>query len=148
MNNQKKNQTRSKDDDSVFIDQVAYWLALLLVLIGLINITPAIPGWDDLWKNLTGNDFFKIRRYPTEWFYPITFFWMMMIVALKQSMWRSWIKKNPIIRGLGLLFDIALLIAAAAIALTYLIEIEAICLIDVFTGDRERLVAIALQAEI
>jgi len=148
MNNQKKNQTRSKDDDSVFIDQVAYWLALLLVLVGLINITPAIPGWDDLWKNLTGNDFFKIRRYPTEWFYPITFFWMMMIVALKQSMWRSWIKKNPIIRGLGLLFDIALLIAAAAIALTYLIEIEAICLIDVFTGDRERLVAKALQAEI
>ena len=33
-------------------------------------------------------------------------------------------------------------------SLSYLIEIESICLIDVFTGDRQRLVAKALQAEI
>ena len=38
--------------------------------------------------------------------------------------------------------------AAILISLTYLIEIEAVCLIDVFTGDRVRLMAEALQSEI
>ena len=52
------------------------------------------------------------------------------------------------IRRTGLAFDIALIIAAITISLSYLIEIESICLIDVFTGDRQRLVAKALQAEI
>ena len=63
-------------------------------------------------------------------------------------MWRSWVNKKPITRKLGLVFDIALVLAAAAISLTYLIEIEAICLIDIYTGDRERLMAKALEAEI
>ena len=44
-------------------------------------------------------------------------------------------------------FDILLIVAAGAISVTYLIEIEAICLIDVYSGDRERLVAKALEAE-
>ena len=37
--------------------------------------------------------------------------------------------------------DIALIVASAAISLTYLIELEAVCLLDTFTGDRARLVA-------
>ena len=56
-------------------------------------------------------------------------------------------RQGPGIRRLGLLFDFALVLAAASISLTYLAEIEAVCLIDVFTGDRERLMAKALQAE-
>ena len=132
----------------VFVDRLIYILALLLVLLGLINVTPAIPGWDNLWKDLTGNEFFRIRRFPTEWLFPITFFWMMLVVALKKSMWRSWANKSTTVRRFGLFMDAALVIAAAAISLTYLVEIEAVCLIDKFTGDRERLVAKALQAEI
>ena len=131
-----------------FVERLIYILALLLVLLGLINVTPAIPGWDNLWKDLTGNEFFRIRRFPTEWLFPITFFWMMLIVALKHSMWRSWADRRMVVRRIGLLFDVALVVAAAAISLTYLTEIEAVCLIDVFTGDRERLVAKALQSEI
>ena len=73
---------------------------------------------------------------------------MMLIVALKHSMWRSWADRRMVVRRIGLLFDVALVVAAAAISLTYLTEIEAVCLIDVFTGDRERLVAKALQSEI
>ena len=138
----------SKESSMFFTDRLVYWLGLLFVVIGLINVTPAIPGWDEFWKYLTGNDFFRVRRFPTEWFYPLVFFWMMLIVALKQSMWRSWVNKKPITRKLGLVFDIALVLSAAAISLTYLIEIEAICLIDIYTGDRERLMAKALEAEI
>lgn len=135
-------------DKPVLVDRLVYILALFLVLLGLVNVTPAIPGWDALWKDLTGNEFFRIRRFPTEWLFPITFFWMMLIVALKHSMWNSWAGKSAMMRRLGLFMDVALIIAAGAISLTYLIEIEAVCLIDVFTGDRERLIAKALQAEI
>lgn len=130
------------------VDRFVYILALLLVLLGLVNVTPAIPGWDDLWKTLTGNEFFKVRRFATEWLFPITFFSMMLIVALKHSMWRSWTDKTMFNRRLGLLLDVALVVAAACVSLAYLTEIEAVCLIDVFTGDRARLVADALQAEI
>jgi len=128
--------------------RLVYLLALLLVLVGMVNVTPAIPGWDNLWKDLTGYDFFKVRRFPTEWFFPIAFFWMILIVALKHSMWRSWRDKSSSVRRFGLFFDMALVLAAIAISLTYLAEIDAVCLIDVATGDRARLVAQALEAEI
>ena len=147
MSAQNKNVAASKEVSNLFSDRLVYWLGLLFVLIGLINVTPAIPGWDELWKYLSGNDFFRVRRFPTEWFYPIIFFWMMLIVALNQSMWKGWIEKKPSVRKLGLFFDILLIVAAGAISVTYLIEIEAICLIDVYSGDRERLVAKALEAE-
>ncbi|MDA8803909.1 TRAP transporter large permease subunit [Amylibacter sp.] len=148
MSDQNSSNSQIPFEKPVIVEQLVYILALLLVLLGLVNVTPAIPGWDNLWKDLTGNEFFRIRRFPTEWLFPITFFWMMLIVALKKSMWRSWADKNTTIRRFGLFMDAALIIAAAAISITYLIEIEAVCLIDTITGDRERLVAKALQAEI
>ncbi|MDB9707299.1 TRAP transporter fused permease subunit [Planktotalea frisia] len=135
-------------EKSTLVERMVYILALFLVFVGLVNVTPAIPGWDDLWKDMTGNEFFLIRRFPTEWLFPITFFWMMLIVALKHSMWRSWTDKSANMRRFGLFMDVALIVAAAAISVTYLVEIESVCLIDVFTGERERLVARALQAEI
>ena len=115
MSAQNKNVAASKEVSNLFSDRLVYWLGLLFVLIGLINVTPAIPGWDELWKYLSGNDFFRVRRFPTEWFYPIIFFWMMLIVALNQSMWKGWIEKKPSFRKLGLFFDILLIVAAGAI---------------------------------
>jgi len=94
-------------------DRLVYWLGLLLVVLGLLNVTPSIPGWDDMWRSITGIENLKIRRFPTEWLYPIMFFWMMLIVALKHSMWRSWTDKAINIRRFGLFLDIALVLAAA-----------------------------------
>ena len=51
-------------------------------------------------------------------------------------------------RRFGLVLDVALVLASAAISLTYLIELEAVCLIDIFTGDRAKLVAEALRSEV
>ena len=147
MSEQGDSQSTASPEHPELADRLVYVLALLFVLLGLVNVTPAIPGWDGFWKDLTGNEFLRVRRFSTEWLFPIAFFWMMLIVALKHSMWRSWVDKGPGIRRLGMLFDIALVLAAASISLTYLAEIEAVCLIDVFTGDRERLMAKALQAE-
>ena len=130
------------------VERLIYWLGLLLVLIGMLNVTPTIPGWDEIWKSLTGLDTFKIRRFSTEWLYPIVFTWMMLIVALKHSMWRSWADKTPIRRRFGLLMDFVLVFSAAIISASYLIEIESVCLLDMITGDRARLVALTLQADI
>lgn len=141
-------QERPSTEKGDFVDQLVYWLGLLLVVVGLLNVTPAIPGWDDMWRSITGIEHFKIRRFPTEWLYPIMFFWMMLIVALKHSMWRSWTNKPTLARGFGLLLDVALVFAAAIISLSYLTELEAVCLIDVIKGDRARLVAEALAADI
>ena len=48
------------------VGSMVFWLGLLLVLVGMINVTPGIPGWDDLWKTITGNEFFRVRRFETE----------------------------------------------------------------------------------
>jgi len=144
----KQNQVPTPPSNPSFADDLVYWLGLLLVVVGLLNVTPSIPGWDDLWRSITGIENFKIRRFPSEWLYPITFFWMMLIVALKHSMWRSWPDKNALTRRLGLFLDFALVFAAAIISLSYLTELEAVCLIDVIKGDRAALVAQALQADI
>ncbi len=48
---------------------------------------------------------------------------------------------------MGLLLDAGLILAGITISVTYLIELEAVCLIDIMTGDRARLVAEALQSE-
>ena len=127
---------------------VVYWLGVTLVIVGLINVTPAIPGWDGLWRSATGLDFFKIRRFPTEWLYPIVFVWMMIIVALSHSIWHAWREKSVLRRRFGLFLDVALVLAGLIISGTYLVELEAVCLLDVITGDRARLIAEALQSEV
>jgi TRAP transporter 4TM/12TM fusion protein len=128
--------------------KLLYCLALLLVIIGLLNAMPGIPGLDDMFSGMFGFDNFSIRKYPYEYFYPIAFGAMMIIVALKHSLWRDFADRTPIKRRLGLLLDIALVVAAIAISLTYLVEIEAVCLVDQVTGERAELIAKSLAAEI
>nr|WP_299351450.1 TRAP transporter fused permease subunit [uncultured Shimia sp.] len=113
---------------------------------GVINSTPVIPGWSEMWQGLTGNENFKVRSFSTEWFYPIVFFVMMLVVALKHSMWRAW--QGTSRAWFGAFMDIALVVAAATISFTYLIEIDSVCLIDALNGDRARIMAETLQAEI
>ncbi len=129
-------------------ERLVYWLALLLVIVGLLNAMPGIPGVDDLFANFLGFKNFVIRKYPYEYFYPIAFALMMIIVALKHSLWRSFIDRSPGTRRMGLFLDIALVVAAVAISLTYMIEIEAVCLVDQVTGKRAELIAKSLAAEI
>lgn len=130
----------------VFPNRAVYVVALIFVAMGIINSMPVIPGWDQMWQNLTGFEDLKTRKFSTEWFYPIVFFVMMLIVALKNSMWREWRGTSWV--WFGAFMDIALVVAAAAISITYLIEIDSVCLIDAFTGERARIMAETLQAEI
>lgn len=127
--------------------KIAYILAFSLVIIGLINSTPGIPGLDDFFVDLTGDKTFKIRKFSYEYFYPLVFVIMMLTVALKHSMYREWAQSRRAKRNFGLFMDVALVVMATVISLTYVIEFEAICLIDQLTGERAALIAKALAAE-
>ena len=123
-------------------------MALIFVLVGLVNSMPTIPGWDLFWRDLFNDPQLPVRRFPTEWFYPIVFTWMMIIVAIQHSFLRSWRNAGGARRALGAFMDVALVGSALAISVTYLIEIDSVCLIDQFTGDRARLISEALKAEV
>ena len=61
--------TQSEETQDGFIrnralSSLAYLIALSFVVMGLMNVTPSIPGWDTLWRDLTGWSDFKIRRFP------------------------------------------------------------------------------------
>ncbi len=126
--------------------QLLFWLSLLLVIIGLVNSTPGIPGYDDLVAAMWGENGARFRKFPTEWFYPLFFSLMMAVVVLKHSMWRAWKERSRMRRGLGLALDLALITMAGTISITYLVEIESVCLIDQLNGDRARLIAKSLAA--
>ena len=135
-----------KAQREMFPNRTLYILALIFVFAGIINSTPAIPGWTEMWRSVTGIETLKVRAFATEWFYPMVFFVMMLIVALKHSMWRAWVGTAR--RPFGLFMDLALVVCAAAISLTYLIEIDSVCMIDLITGERARLIEESLKAEI
>ncbi len=127
--------------------KTAYLLALGFVLVGLVNAMPAIPGLEDMARAVTGLDWLKVRRFPLEYFYPIVFVVMMVIVVLKHSIWREWSNRGPIRRAVGFWFDVALVVAAVAISVTYMVELQSICLVDQFTGERARLIQQTLEIE-
>ena len=134
-------------DQKEFHKVVLYILTLSLVCFGLLNSMPGIPGLDAGVREITGWDWLSIRKFPTEWFYPLAFAVMMICVVLKHSMWRDWKDRSAARRRLGLTLDIALAVMAITISLTYVVEIESICLIDQLNGDRARLIAKALVKE-
>ena len=127
--------------------KLVYFLTIVMVVTGLVNSTPGIPGYDNLVASLTGIEGATFRKFPFEWFYPGFFAMMMIIVALKHSMWRSWAGRSVWRRRFGLFMDIALAVMALTISLTYYIEYEAICLIDQMTGERAALIAESLKTE-
>lgn len=127
--------------------KLLYILTVAMVIIGLINSTPGIPGYDAFASRITGIDGALFRKFPFEWFYPFFFALMMLIVALKHSMWRDWKDRSSLVRRFGLFLDIALVSMALIIAVTYLTEIEAVCLVDRITGQRDLLIAESLKAE-
>ncbi|MEM7439501.1 MAG: TRAP transporter large permease subunit [Pseudomonadota bacterium] len=130
-----------------FALKLVYWLSAAFVIVGLVNTMPGIPGLENWAREATGMRWLAIRRFPVEWFYPGVFAAMMLIVALKHSMWRDWIERSRPRRAFGLLMDVALVTAALGISLTYMVELQAICLVDQFTGERARLIAESLAIE-
>ena len=143
MSNVEKPDTTSQ----TFVSRIVFWLSVSFVCLGMINAMPGIPGLDQLAIDLVGNQNFIFRKFPFEYYYPFAFAVMMLIVALHHSIWRAWKDKSPLRRGFGLAMDVALVLMALTISITYLAEIESVCIIDQLTGDRARMMAESLKIE-
>ena len=126
---------------------LALVLGLVLVAIGMLNTIPTIPGLDAFVAGLAGNPDVVIRKFPYEYYYPFAFVLMMVIVALKHSFLVEFGARGGWRRTASLLMDMALVAMAVAVAASYLIEIDAVCMIDRFTGERAELIARALEEE-
>lgn len=120
-------------------------LGFVLVMVGLLNTMPSVPGLQGLLDGLWGGPVL-FRRFPTEWFYPLAFVLMMAVVALRHSFWAA-APPDRLRRALGAAMDVALVAAAVAVSTAYLIEVESVCLIDRITGERARMIEAALIAE-
>lgn len=125
--------------------RLAVALAFILVVVGMVNTMPEIPGLQDLARDLTGRPFFRVSGFPPEYFYPPVFLLMMVIVALDASVYRAWKEDRPHLAWLGLLLDAGLILAAFLAAFGFLVEIDSICLIDQITGERARLIQEAAE---
>ena len=119
---------------------LAIFLGLILVFVGMLNTMPEIAGLQDWARDVTGRPFFRISGFPTEFFFPPMFMLMMTIVVFDASIYRAWKIEHPQRAWLGLLLDIGLLLGAALGAFGYLVEIDSVCLIDQITGERARLI--------
>ena len=54
--------------------KIAKIIAFIIVLIGMLNTIPSIPGLEDLIHRITGNDRIVFRKFSYEYFFPIIFF--------------------------------------------------------------------------
>ncbi|MEM6728551.1 MAG: TRAP transporter large permease subunit [Pseudomonadota bacterium] len=124
-----------------------YILSVALIATGLINAMPGIPGLEDGMRALTGTGDLKVHRFSTEYFYPLIFLMLMTVVVLRHSVWRAWGAESAGKRRFGLVFDALMLGMSATVSLVYLIEIEAVCLIDQVTGLRAEIIAESLRRE-
>ena len=61
--------------------KIAKVVAFIIVSIGMLNTIPSIPGLEELIWNITGNDRIVFRKFSYEYFFPIIFFMMMLVVA-------------------------------------------------------------------
>lgn len=125
--------------------RLALGLALILVIVGMVNTMPEIPGLQTWAREITGRPFFRISGFPTEFFFPPIFFLMMLIVVLDASVYRAWKVEKPHLAWAGLLLDIGLVVAAFLGALGYLVEIDSVCLFDQISGERARLILDAAE---
>ncbi len=120
-------------------------LGFLLVVVGMLNTMPEIPGLQDFARDITGRPFLRVSGFPPEFFYPPIFLLMMVIVALDSSVYRAWKVSRPGLAWLGLLLDAGLVLAAFLASFGFLVEIDSVCLIDQITGERARLIAEAAE---
>jgi TRAP transporter 4TM/12TM fusion protein len=127
--------------------RIARALGLILVVIGMVNNIPALPGLDQWVREVSGSQDFVIRKFPYYYLYPVVFVLMMIVVALRHSFFRSAHWRSPARRSAALFADLLLVATAIAVSLAYVIEISSVCLIDQFTGERAQLIADSLAKE-
>lgn len=122
--------------------KLAFAFSLILVAMGLANNLPNIPGLLPLVNSVPGlEDIPRLSKYNSEFFFPLIFVIIMIVVVLKSSFALDWRDRGRARFLCGLGIDILMLTTAVVLACVYLIEHEQVCLIDTLDGERARLMA-------
>ncbi len=137
----------SEPSGSIIIKWIIPVLTFSLVVVGMVHTMPTLPGLDQWVREVVGNPVLAIRRFPFEYLNPFVFALMMTIVVFKHSFYQAFKDRGSLTANLGLAADIIFIVMVYAVAWTYLMEIEAVCIIDRITGERADLIAKALLAE-
>ena len=58
--------------------KIATIFGFLLVVLGMVNNIPSIPGLEDTIANIFNAESVLIRKFPYEWLHPIAFIIMML----------------------------------------------------------------------
>ena len=124
----------AKDD---WMGRLALALAFILVVTGMANNLPNIPGLLETVRSIPGLEGLpRLSKYSSEFFFPLMFSLMLVIALLVSSFGRNW-RDGPKPRfGLGILLDVLMLAAILGTSLVYLIEHDQVCLIDTVSGER------------
>ena len=132
----------SQVDSPDFWQRCALVLGFILVVMGLANNLPNIPGLLELVNTIPGlGGIPRLSKYHPEYFYPLTFCLMLMISLLGASFAREGFVKSRTRGFIGLGFDILMVVVTILVTAAYLIEHDQVCLIDQITGERARLMA-------
>jgi len=122
--------------------RLALILGFILVVMGLANNLPNIPGLLESVQAIPGlGELPRLSKYNPEFFYPLTFFLMMLISLLGASFARDGFAKAKARGFMGLGLDIFMIVVTVVISITYLVEHDQVCLIDQISGERARLLA-------
>ena len=74
-------------------------------------------------------------------FYPLTFFFMLLISLLGCSFAKEGFVKSKTRGYLGFVLDIFMVVVTIVVTVVYLVEHDQVCLIDQLSGERARLMA-------
>lgn len=122
--------------------RLALGLAFILVLMGMQNNLPNIPGLLGAVQSIPGlAELPRISKFNSEFFFPLTFAFMMVIALLTSSFAKDWRKDSATKYSFGIILDVLLLVAIIVMAVVHMIENEQVCLIDTLNGERARMMA-------
>ena len=125
-----------------WMNKLAFAFAFILVLMGMLNNLPTIPGALELVRSIPGlTELPRISKYNSEFFFPLTFFLMTAIALLRASFARDYRDQSSIKYFSGISLDLLMLVATSLFCIFYLVENEQVCLIDTLNGDRARAMA-------
>ena len=88
-----------------FMRNLAMVFAFILVVVGMVNNLPTIPGLLETVKSILGlGNIPRISKFSSEFFFPIVFALMMVVVLMTTSFGKAWRKETPakMLAGIGL----------------------------------------------
>ena len=110
-----QHQDRDAGNKSNIAQNITYVLALILVLVSLLNVTPAIPGWDSMWQHIL-KMIFSESEVLNRMAISARFLLDDVNSCIQTFHLESWHNRQFPFRVFGLCLDIALALAAAVIS--------------------------------